>query len=52
MKESYAKHAARIKEMKAFGAKRFANVPARRRRKERVPSSLGKEVSTESTTDH
>lgn len=51
MKESYAKHAARIKEMKAFGAKRFANLPARRR-KERVPSSLGKEVATASTTDH
>ncbi|EJT47050.1 hypothetical protein A1Q1_04293 [Trichosporon asahii var. asahii CBS 2479] len=51
MKESYAKHAARIKEMKAFGAKRFANLPARRR-KERVPSSLGKEVATASNTDH
>lgn len=51
MKESYAKHAKRIKEMKAFGANRFANLPARRR-KERAPSSLSKEVTPALTTDH
>lgn len=53
MKQSYAKHAARIKEMKRFGTERFSKIPSARRRKERVSSSLAREVSTaSSSTDH
>lgn len=45
MKQSYAKHAARIKEMKRFGTERFSKLPPAKRRKDRVASALAREVS-------